>query len=284
MPEWLTWLGAVSSIVSLVIAVGAIAWALLSPNIRAYFTVKWEYRQMRQGERDIFKAIMTSRTTVLIRKDIEMSQFIQSAPKENGPRVERSHLNISGTYWAGLENLVREGYLRKRDEEDGIEYVLTSLGEQFIERFKDKLNSHKFAGTFHDAVQDAKVNRLSTQIILGTVHTAIGAPPLGDVDDPYSSHIACIPPKERESGVIAIACIIGKELPVKEGDMVLVQFNEVPHHIHTFQQPRWTGIDFFQEGDKHVPTGNFTVRNIHSREDGITELSLSSRRIMRPGI
>ena len=263
MPYWLELSAAIFSIISGVIAIAGLVSALLSPNVRELFTVKWEYRQMRPAERDILKVIKATRTAVLIRQDNELAQFIQLEPKEDGPYVEKSHLTISGHYWSALEKLVHEGYLRKRDGEDGITYVLTSLGERFIERFKGKLEAHRYAGTFLDAVQDAKVKRLSVQIILGTVHTAIGAPPLGEVDDPYATTIACIPPKERMGGIVAIAYIIGKDLPVNEGDMVFVKFEQTPYHIDTYPSPRWI-YRVSEDVDEHVPTGNFTVRNIHS--------------------
>jgi len=273
--EWLAAFGAISGVAVVVRAV-----ASFSP-VKSYFSDRREYKKYGDKERDILKAIMTTRTGTLKRDDDAINQSISLVPMEDGAYVRNGYLDVA-RYRSALEYLVDEGCLRKGDGEDGIKHILTPSGQRFIEKFSKKLSSHQFVGSFSDGVHHAKMQRLNTQCIYGTVHMAMGTPPLGEVNDPYSSVIACIPPKEQKDGVIAIAYIIGKDLPVKEGDMVLVQFSEVPYHIRTFLSPRWTGTEFFQEGDTHVPTENFTVRNIHSREDRITEIGLSNGRLMNP--
>ena len=258
MIEWLSVLGDISNIVLASIGVGAI---VLSPNIRAYFSGIWEYRNMRGKERDILKVIMSTRIGTLIRKDGEVAQFIQLVPIEDGANVWISHINVSGHYRFALDHLVHEGYLKEGNGEEGVEYILTSLGERFIERFSKNLRSHKYAGSVRDDVHHAKMQRLNTQYILGTVHAAIGAEPLGVETDPYAN-IFCIPPTKQKNGVVAHAYIIAKELPVVNGDTVFVKFEDVPYHIHTYLTPRWAGNRFLGEEEKQVPTAIFTVKGI----------------------
>lgn len=163
MPEWLAVSAAISSILSLVIAVGAIMWALLSPDVRAYLTIKWEYRQLRPRERDILKAVMTSRMGILIRQDSEISQSITLIPNTDGSDVSKSHISIAGIWYvSALEHLVSEGHLRKKDGEDDSIYILTSSGERFIEKFSKRLCSHQFTGRLRDGVHQAKLSRLNT--------------------------------------------------------------------------------------------------------------------------
>lgn len=274
MLELLGVAGAIASIASLVIVIGF-------PGVRSYFLDRWRYKKMRPTERDILKAIVSLRAGRLIRQDCEATKLIQLVPIEDGPNVWISHLNVAGHYYvSALEWLAEEGYLRKNDGEGSEEYTLTSSGERFIEKFSKNLLSHQYVGRVRDDVHRARLFRLCEQWIEGTVHTSIGAPPLGCESAHYAT-LCCLPPAKQENGIVAITYITGKDLPVNEGDMVFVKFEQAPYYLDTYPSPRWI-YRASEQVDEHVPTGVFTVRNIHSREDGITEISLSNRRLMHP--
>lgn len=117
-------------------------------------------------------------------------------------------------------------------------------------------------------------------MLTGTVHTAIGAEPLGVETQPYAN-IFCIPPAEQKDGVVAKAYIIAEGLPVAKGDTVFVKFEDPPYQIHTYLTPRWAGNRFLGEREKQVPTATLTVRGIQPSGNGNQILSLSPGRLMR---
>ena len=276
MFEWLSVLGSISGIAVIVKAV------LSFPPVKSYFSDRREYKKMGDTERDILKAIKTTRTGTIIRQDDEISHSVKLIPVANGPDVWKSHLNVAGLWYvSALEHLVSEGYLRKKDGEEGSIYNLTSLGERFIGRFAKRLCSHQYTGRFRDDFHQAKLARLNTQMLTGTLHTAIGAEPLGVETQPYAN-IFCIPPAEQKNGVVAKAYIIAEGLPVAKGYTVFVKFEGTPYHIHTYLTPRWSGNRFLGEGEKQVPTATLAVKDIQPSGNGNQILSLSPGRLMRP--
>ena len=281
MTEWLSVLGDIANILLAILAVLAVTKFL---DLNSFFSDRQKYKKMSEEGRDILKAVMSFRTGRLIRQDREMTQFIRLVPTGNGANVRISHINVSGHYRFALEYLVYERYLKEGDREDYAEYILTSLGEGFIERLSKKLCSRqypgrvRYAGRVRDDVHHAKMQRLNTQYILGTVHTAIGAEPLGFETDPYAN-IVCIPPTKQKNGVVAHAYIIAEDLSVAKGDTVFVKFEDVPYHIHTYLTPRWAGNRFLGEEEKQVPTAIFTVKDIQ-QANGNQILVLSPGRLM----
>lgn len=275
--EWLAALGGAITVVAVVVkAVASL------PPVKSYFSDRREYKKMRDREQDVLKAILTSRIGKIIRQDDDTSHSIKLVPVTNGSSVWKSHLDVAGSWYvSALEYLVSEGYLSKRDGEGGSTYILTSPGERVIERFANRLCSHQFTGRFRDGVHQAKLARLNTQMLIGTVHTAIGAEPLGMETEPYAN-ILCIPPAEQNDGVVAKAYIIAEGLPVAKGDTVFVKFEDTPYHIHTYLTPRWAGNRFLGEGEKQVPTATLAVRDIQPSGNGNQILSLSPGRLMRP--
>ncbi len=272
MLEWLAALGAMATIIALLVKAVA-----SFPPVKSHFSDRREYKVCGDKERDILKAVLTSRTG-LIRPEGGVNQFIRLIPH---PNIREGYLTVSRSwYMPALEYLVGEGYLIEEDSEEGSIYKLTSSGNRFIERFAKKLCDHKFTGPFEDGVHQAKVDRLCIQVITGTVHTTIGGKPLGKTEAYPAGYwdIHYIPPAKQKDGVVAKAYIIAEDLTVAKRDPVVVKFEDAPHHIHTFPSPRWTGSGFIAEGEEQAPTAAFTVKDIQPSGNGFQILSLSQER------
>lgn len=277
METFISVLSALGDFANIVLAVIAVFALTRIMDLESYFSDRRKYRSMDGRVRDMLKAINTTRMGI-IRPEGGINQFIHLIPHTNGPNVRESHLAVSRSwYMPALEYLVGEGFLIQEDSEECSIYKLTSSGERFIEKFAKRLYSHRFTGRFKDGVHQAKLARLNTQVLTGTVHTAIGAEPLGVETQPYAN-IFCIPPAEQKDGVVAKAYIIAEGLPVAKGDTVFVKFEDAPYHIHTYLTPRWAGNRFLGEGEKQVPTAAFGVKDIQPSGNGFQILSLSQER------
>lgn len=267
--EWL--LAAFGAISGVAVVVKAVA---LFPPVKSYFSDRREYKECGDKERDILKAVLTSRTG-FIRPEGGINQFIRLIPHLN---IREGYLAVSRSwYMPALEYLVGERYLIEEDSEEGSIYILTSSGKRFVERFAKKLCSHKFTGPFEDGVHQAKVDTLSIQVITGTVHTTIGGKPLGKTEAYPAGYwdVLCISPEKQNDGVVAKAYIIAEDLPVTKGDPVVIKFEDAPYHIHTYLTPRWAGNRLLGEGEKQVPTAAFTVKDIQPSGNGFQILNLS---------
>ena len=275
--EWLAAFGAISGVAVVVKAAASL------PPVKSYFSNRREYKECGDKERDIMKAVMTSHMGKIIRQNGETYPSIELVPLPhiNAPIVRKSHLSVTGRdYGFALDYLVSKGYLKEESKEDAPTYFITHLGDRFIGTFASKLSVHKFTETFKDAVQDAKIERLSVQRIEGTVHATVFGQPLGD-PDALCAIIKCYPPAEQINGIVARAYVIGEDLPVLEGDTVYVQFDQSPYHIRTHEHERWPDKRF----TRNVPivhTGRFVVRDTRPMNNGIQEISLVPDRTMRP--